>query len=209
MKRTLFVSLVSAGAFLFAQAAMAQGMPGQTPSTFPGRTTPGQTPGVNGPMGNTPTTTQSKVDDKRFAKDAVLDGMTEVELGKLASEKASRDDIKQFGQKVVDDHTKATDQLKQVATQENITIPDALDSKHQSRIDKLSKLSGEEFDKAFVKEQLKEQEAEVRDFNAEAQGGADSNIKTVASNILPALQQDLETVKNLNKAEKTTKQAKQ
>ena len=128
--------------------------------------------------------------------------MAEVELGKLATQKASRDDIKQFGQKIVDDHTKANDQLKEVATKENIPIPDALDSKHQARIDKLSKLSGEDFDKAFVKDQLKDHQAEVRDFSAEAQSGTDANVKTFASNVLPTLQQHLEQVKDLNKSEK-------
>jgi putative membrane protein len=96
------------------------------------------------------TDSMAKVDDKKFAKDAALGGMAEVQLGKLATQKASRDDIKQFGQKIVDDHTKANDQLKELASKENIPIPDALDSKHQARIDKLSKLSGENFDKAFV-----------------------------------------------------------
>jgi putative membrane protein len=74
----------------------------------------------------------AKVDDKKFAKDAALGGMAEVQLGKLATQKASRDDIKQFGQKMVDDHTKANDQLKELASKENIPIPDALDSKHQA-----------------------------------------------------------------------------
>ena len=144
----------------------------------------------------------ARVDDKRFAKDAALGGMTEVELGKLATQKASRDDIKQFGQKIVDDHTKANDQLKEVASKENIPIPDALDSKHKARIDKLSRLSGENFDKAFVKDQLKDHQAEIRDFNAEAQSGTDANVKTYAANVLPTLQQHLDQVKGLNKSEK-------
>jgi len=109
-------------------------------------------------------TTPAKVDDKKFAKDAAVEGLIAVELGKLASQKASRDDIKQFAQKIVDDYTKANDQLKEAAGKDNIQIPDSLDSKHQSRVDKLSKLSGECFDKAFVKEQVKDYEAEVIDY---------------------------------------------
>ena len=202
MKRTVFLSFASACVFLCAQPAFTQGpggMAGQSPSTMQGRTAPGQTPGMNGPMD---TSVQSKVDDKKFARDAALDGMIAVQLGKLAAEKASRDDVKQFGQKLVEERTKVTDQLKEVAGQENVPIPDALDSKHQSRIDKLSKLSGEEFDKAFVKELLRDNDADVRDFNAEAQNGSNAKIKTFASNMLPTLQQQLESVKSLNKAEK-------
>jgi len=102
----------------------------------------------------------------------------------------------------IPNHTKATDQLKEVASKENISIPDALDSKHQSRVDKLSKLSGQDFDKAFVKEQLKDHQSEVRDFSAEAQSGTDPTVKEFASNMLPTLQQELDTIKNLNKSEK-------
>jgi putative membrane protein len=173
-------------------------MAGQSPSSMQSRT-PGQMPGMNGPMD---ASMQSKVDDKKFTRDAALDGMIAVQLGKLAAEKASRDDVKQFGQKMVEERTKVNDQLKEVAGQENVEIPDALDSKHQSRIDKLSKLSGEDFDKAFVKELLKDNDADVRDFNAEAQNGSNAKIKTFASNMLPTLQQQLESVKSLNKAEK-------
>jgi len=205
MRLTSLLSLVSGGALLCIQVGLAQspgGMaPVQSPSTMPGRTMPGQPPGVNGTMGtNTPDT--AKVDDKRFAKDEALNAMVAVELGKLAAQKASRDDIKQLGQKIVDDRAKASDQLKDVASKENIPIAEALDSKRQSRVDKISKLSGEDFDKAYVKEELKDHEAEVRDFSAEAQSGADSNLKAFASNMLPTLQQELDQVKNLNKSQK-------
>jgi putative membrane protein len=204
MTRKLILSLVSSVVSLCMQPMLAQSPGGgmRTPSTVPGQTAPGQTPGANGPLSPNSTDPMAKVDDKKFAKDAALGGMAEVELGKLATQKASRDDIKQFGQKIVDDHTKANDQLKELASKENIPIPDALDSKHQARIDKLSKLSGEDFDKAFVKDQLKDHQAEVRDFSAEAQSGTDANVKTFASNVLPTLQQHLEQVKDLNKSEK-------
>jgi len=207
MKRTLFLSLVSAGAVLYIQPMIAQsqgGMPaGQTPSTFPGRTAPGQTPGINNPTAPNNTMT-AKVDDKKFARDAAVDGLIEVELCKLASQKASRDDIKQFAQNIVDDYTKANDQLKEAAGKDNIPIPDSLDSKHQSRVHKLSKLSGENFDKAFVKDQVKDYEAEVIDYDHEVQGGKDPDVQVFASNMLPTIKQHLEAARNLNKSEKNT-----
>jgi putative membrane protein len=212
MRRTLFLSLVCTGAFLCVQPVnitLAQNPGGtpsgqnpSTPSTFPGQTSPNQPSGANGPAGVNTTATPAKVDDKKFVKDAAMGGMAEVELGKLATQKASRDDVKQFGQRMVDDHTKANDQLKQVASKENISIPESLDSKHQSRIDKLSKLSGTDFDKAYIKDQLKDHQTDVKEFSAEAQGGTDPNIKAFASNTLPILQEHLNMVKNLNKSEK-------
>jgi len=144
----------------------------------------------------------TKVDDKKFVKDAALGGMAEVELGKLATQKAASDEVKQFGQKMVDDHTKANDQLKQVAAKESISIPDALDSKHQSRINKMSKLSGPDFDKAYIKDQVKDHQQDVNEFKSEADNGSDPNIKQFASSTLPTLQEHLSMAKDLNKKEK-------
>ena len=185
MQQLTLLSLVSAGAFLCLQPLRAQiprggGTPGQgptTPSTFPGQS-PG--PGANG--SNTPTGTRapenfpSKIDDRQFARDAAIAGLSSMELGKLAAEKASSEDVRQFAKQLMDDQTKTNDRLKQVASQQNISIPDALDSKHQSLIDKVARLSGPEFDKAFLKQQLKEQEVQVRDFSDEAQRGTDPKL---------------------------------
>ncbi len=159
-----------------------------------------QTPGQNNPD-----TMTMKVDDKKFAKEAALGGMTEVELGKLATEKGASDGVKQFGQKMVDDHTKANDQLKEVASKDKLEIPQSLDSKHQSRIDKLSKLSGPQFDKAYIKDQLKDHEQDVSEFQNEAQNGADPNVKQFAASTLPTLQEHLNMVKELKKNEGSSK----
>ena len=209
--RLNLLSLILAGAVLCIQPSnRAFGQhPGGTGQSLPSNPNPPRanpnTPGVNNPEMN-PGTAPAKVDDKKFVKDAALGGMTEVELGKLAAQKASSDAVKQFGQKMVDDHTKANDDLKQLASKENISIPDALDSKHQKRIDKLSKLSGAAFDKAYVKDQLKDHEEDVHEFQSEAQGGVDPNIRQFASTTLPTLQAHLEMVKGLNKSEKTSGQ---
>jgi len=139
------------------------------------------------------------VDDRKFLKDATIGSMMEVELGKLATEKASSDAVRQFGQKMVDDHTAGTEQLKKLAAQKQVSVPDELDSKHKSRADKLAKLSGPEFDRAYMKDQLKDHEKDVRDFQEEAQYGTDPNVKMAAAKMLPALQQHLEAAKDLNK----------
>jgi len=161
------------------------------------------TAGAGGPGGGMATPPmQTKVDDKKFIKDATMGSMTEVALGKLATEKASSDSVKQFAQKMVDDHGKSTEELKKAAQQANVNVPDSLDSKHQSRVDKLSKLSGADFDRAYIKDQLKDHQKDVKDFQDEAQSGTDPNVRTVAAKLLPTLQQHLDTVKDLSK-EKT------
>ena len=209
MKRTKFLglALISASLAICPAAALAQapGGGGMAPSQGSQQSQQMGNNRMNGTTTTDPSMSKpSQVDDKKFLKDAALGGMTEVELGKLAAQKADSPDVKQFAQKMVDDHTKAGDQLKQVATQDNIQIPAALDSKHQARIDKLSKLSGPDFDKAYVKDQLKDHEMDARDFGAEAQSGKDPNVKAFASNTLPVIQQHLELVKNLSKSEKQT-----
>ncbi|MFL6417525.1 MAG: DUF4142 domain-containing protein [Bryobacteraceae bacterium] len=207
MKRTKFLSTVFAAALLATTGAVAQTQSTGSPQTqSPTQQTPAtQTPGMQTPdstMGPGTGNTSSKVDDKKFVKDAALGGLTEVELGKVAAQKASDPKVKDFAQKMVDDHTKANDQLKQAAAKSNIQIPGSLDSKHQSRIDKLSKLSGEDFDKAYIKDQLKDHQTDVREFTEEAQNGSDPNVKAFASSTVPILQHHLEMVKDLNKGEK-------
>ena len=208
--RKLFLSLACAGTLLgfqtanFAFAQSPSGMPqAQSPTPSTPSTVPGQSPSANGPATpNTPEPVPAKVDDKKFLKQAALDGMTEVELGKVAEQKASSADVKQFAQKMVDDHTKANEELKQAASKQNISVPDALDSKHQSQIDKLSKLSGEDFDKAYAKEQVKNHQSDVKEFTAEARSGNNAGVMAFASSVLPTLQEHLEMAKNLNKSEK-------
>lgn len=69
--------------------------------------------------------------DKKFVRDAAQGGMAEVELGKLATEKASSDDVKKFGQRMVDDHSKANEELKQVANSEGVQLPAKLNAKDE------------------------------------------------------------------------------
>ena len=217
MKRKLLFGIALTTATLFlqpanlalAQAPGSGGGGGAAPSGQQGPSTPPTVPGAGGPVdGGASTAGPAKVDDKKFVKDAAQGGMVEVELGKLATQKASSDSVKQFGQKMVDDHTKANEELKQVASKENIAIPDSIDSKHQSRIDKLSKLSGESFDKAYVKDQVKDHQSDVKDFQAEAQGGTDPNVKAFAAKTLPTLQEHLSMVKDLNKSKSSDKASK-
>jgi putative membrane protein len=140
-----------------------------------------------------------QADDKKFLKDAAIGGMVKVELGKLAVQKASSDAVKQFAQKMVDDHTRANEEVKQIAHKANISLPDSLDSKHQSRIDKLSKLAGTEFDRAYIKDQLKDHQQDVKEFQNEAENGNHEELKNFAAKTLPTLQEHLSMAKDLNK----------
>src|SRR4051812_34394375 len=119
------------------------------------------------------------------------DGMAEVELGRLAADKASNADVKKFGQRMVDDHTKANDELKMIASSKNITLPTAVDAKHKATADRLSKLSGAAFDAAFMQTMVQDHRKAVASFKRESQTGKDAEIKAFAGKTLPTLEDHL------------------
>ena len=129
--------------------------------------------------------------DEHFVKEAATGGMAEVQLGKLAADKASNADVKKFGQKMADDHGKANDELKTLAQNKNITLPTALDAKAKATVDRLSKLNGEAFDRAYMQEMLKDHRKDVSEFRTQAKSGKDADIKAWASKTLPTLEEHL------------------
>ena len=204
MKISSFCAVAGVAALLaLTPATMQAQQPGGTP-TAPNQSANPQTRPSNNPsmeqpgQTNTPSTqTDSgsnkmmKSADVKFATKAAQGGMAEVQLGQLAAQKASNPDVKAFGQKMVDDHTKANDQLKSVAAQENITLPTTVDPKDQALYSKLQNLSGADFDKSYMKAMVKDHQEDVKEFQKEADKGKDPQIKNFASQTLPILQQHL------------------
>src|SRR4051812_28926361 len=111
---------------------------------------------MTGPGVGTAQTGKASSTDKKFVKEAKQGGMAEIQLGQVASQKAQSEDVKQFGQHMVDDHTKLNEQMKPIASQLGITPPTSLDNKHQAIATKLNGLSGEAFDKAYIKAMIKD-----------------------------------------------------
>ena len=144
-------------------------------------------------------TEMKAVPDEHFVMEAAHGGMAEVELGKVAADKASSDEVKKFGQRMVDDHGKANDELKTLVQNKGISLPTSLDSKHRATIDRLSKLSGAQFDKAYVQEMLKDHQKDVADFRTESKSGKDADVKAWASKTLPTLEEHLKMVQDLSK----------
>jgi putative membrane protein len=129
-----------------------------------------------------------------FVEDAAHGGMAEVELGKLATSKAKDAEVKKFGQMMVTDHTKANNELKTLAQTKKWTLPtDA--GPHKDTIEELGKLSGEEFDRAYVDQMVEDHEADVEAFEEQAQSSADAELKAFAAKTLPTLKEHLETIK--------------
>lgn len=133
--------------------------------------------------------------DTRFAMQAARGGLAEVQLGKLAADQASNADVKAFGQQMVDDHSKANQQLRSAAEKQNLTLPKTVSAKQQAQYDMLKAKSGAEFDKAYVDMMVKDHEQDVKEFEREANKGKDERIKGFASETLPVLKGHLEKIK--------------
>ena len=138
--------------------------------------------------------------DNNFVMKAAQGGMAEVKLGQLAVDKASSEDVKKFGQTMVDDHSKANDELKQIAAAKGINLPDSLDGKHQATYDRLSKLSGAAFDRAYMKDMVADHKEDVSEFRKESTKGTDPEVKAFATKTLPTLEHHLEMAQSTEAA---------
>jgi putative membrane protein len=136
--------------------------------------------------------------DQKFVMEAAMGGMAEVELGRLAAERGSSDSVKQFGQRMVDDHSRANTELMQLTSARGINVPTSLDAKHQAMMTKMSQLSGAAFDREYAKEMVKDHQKDVSLFQKQAMRGADADVKAFAARTLPTLQEHLRMARELN-----------
>lgn len=169
--------------------------PGSTQSGSSERGTAGSSMGKGSTTGASQGT--ASMDPKSFVKEAAEGNMAEVKLGQLAQKKSSNADVKSFGERMVTDHSKANDQLKQTATSENIMVPTSMGSKYQKTYNKLSKLSGARFDQAYMKEMVEDHQKDVNTYEKASTGLSDPQLREYASNTLPILQQHLEMARNI------------
>jgi putative membrane protein len=144
--------------------------------------------------------TGSKTPDETFVIKAAHGGMAEVDLGKLAVEKASSDDVKKFGQRMIDDHGKANEELKMLAQNKHITLPTDLDPHAKAMHDRLAKLSGPAFDRAYMQAMVIDHKKDVNEFRMEAKSGKDPDIKGWAAKTLPTLEEHLRLAQSTNSA---------
>lgn len=142
--------------------------------------------------------------DIKFAKCAADDGMMEVQLGKLAQSKATSNEVKMHAQHMIDDHTKANEELKALAAKKNIALPTAVSDKKQKKEQKLSRLNGTDFDKRYTKCMVKAHKKAICLFKKEAKRGKDAEMKAWAEQKVPTLESHLsmwkEACKNLKKS---------
>ncbi len=137
--------------------------------------------------------------DSHFAMEAAAGGMAEVELGQLAADKASNAKVKEFGQRMVTDHGKAGDELKSIASAKNITLPAEINAKQKGTKDRLSKLSGAAFDRAYMDEMVRDHQADSAAFRKEASTGKDAEIKAFATKTSAMVDEHLKMARDIQK----------
>jgi putative membrane protein len=158
----------------------------------------GERTGVNPVLGISPST-------QDFVTQAAMGDMLEIESGKLAEQKTVDAKTKQFGRQLVTDHQKSTEELKLLITSGKVKadLPTAMDSSHQSKLDKLKGLSGVDFDKAFDDLQTSAHKDATSLFERYAKGGDNADLKAFASKHLPALQHHLKMAEELDSSRST------
>jgi putative membrane protein len=135
--------------------------------------------------------------DKTFATEAAQGGLAEVEMGQLALQKAMSPQVKQFAQQMVSDHTKANQELMQLAESQGMDLPSQVDAKHKSAMERLQGMNGSAFDTAYMQDMVQDHQQDIADFQKQAQGSGDPALKSFAQKYLPILQQHLQMAQSV------------
>lgn len=136
--------------------------------------------------------------DRNFVKEAAEDGMYEIAIARVASEKATDPEVKAFASKLVDDHTKAHDQLRQIAESRNLALPSSLPAAKQRNVDRLSSASGSDFDRQFLQMiGVKGHKEDIAEFERASRRARDAEIREFAKSALPTLREHLSSAQRL------------
>ena len=157
-------------------------------------------------------TSMHMMSDTDFAKAAAEGGLAEVQFGQLAEQKGASQQVKDFGKRMVTDHTKAEDNLKTVLSKDSlgVSVPAKLDAKDQAVYDQLSNLSGSAFDRAYARDMVRDHVGDVAAFRHEANDGKDASVKSFAAETLPTLEGHLKLAREVLRdvSPKTSESAK-
>lgn len=135
--------------------------------------------------------------DLAFMNEAAPGGMAEVELGRLAAQTARSAEVKQFGRQMTTDHGKIGERLSQLAQQKQVKLPAEVSPKAKQTKEKLAQLTGEDFDRAYVKAMVQMHEKDVAAFEAFAKNATDADVKAFAIETLPTLKHHLEMIRQI------------
>jgi putative membrane protein len=135
--------------------------------------------------------------DAKFTTQAAVGGMAEVELGKMALDKSSNPQVKEFATMMVKDHGMANTELTAIAKQKNITLPSTVDDEHKKKMEDLSKKTGADFDKDYVNAMVDGHKSTLKLMEDESKDGKDVDLKAFATKTAPIVQSHLEMINKI------------
>jgi len=135
--------------------------------------------------------------DQRFVNEAAQGGMVEVELGQLAQKNGSSDQVKEFGQEMVTDHTKLNDELGNAAKKEGFQVPTDLSAKQRAQIQSLSKVSGKKFDSKYAQLMVKDHTEDLAAFKKAKSTTGKPELKKAIADAIPVIEHHLEMAKKM------------
>jgi putative membrane protein len=141
---------------------------------------------------------QTATSDAQFIHAAAADNLAEMELGRLAMQRASTDAVKQYGQRIASDHSQAMQELTPIAAKNGVPIPRDLEPTDRALRDRLTSLSGAEFDRTYMNEMVRDHTKAVGDFQREAQTAQDPAVRAFAAKTLPVLQEHLRLAQDIS-----------
>ena len=130
--------------------------------------------------------------DRKFMEKAAEGGLVEVQLGNLAKGRASSQEVKDFGARMAQDHSKANDELRELASSKGVTLPSSLDREHQKDFDKLSRLRGDKFDREYMEHMVKDHQKDVKEFQKASREVKDPDLKSFAAKTLSVVEGHLQ-----------------
>lgn len=136
-------------------------------------------------------------DDAAFMRTAAEGNLAEVEMGRIAVQRASRDDVRQFGQRMIDDHGRANTRLVQLADTKSISLPDEPNLGQRMKADELRGKSGMDFDRAYVDTMVDDHQKDIDLYEKQVRDGKDAEVVAYARETLPALREHLQLAQQL------------
>jgi putative membrane protein len=147
--------------------------------------------GVQGAKGDATPNVQA------FLQKAAEGQQVEIALGQLASERAGAEQVKQFGAQMMEDHQRANMEIQQLATKEGVVLPTELTGKHKDKKAEFAQLSGNDFDRAYMRFMLRDHQKDVKEFERHAKAIKDPQVQQWAEGTLPVLRQHLQEAQRI------------
>lgn len=193
MKKLSIATIIAAAMILSA----CNGNSNSTSTTDSTSTMSSTDTGMNS-MNNTDTSNATVSQDAvNFAQEAASGGMMEVQLGNIAQKNSNNKSVQDYGKMLVDDHTSANNNLKDIASKKNINLPTTVTSDQQDKIDKLSKETGSQFDKDFISMAVDDHQNDIDKFKQAEENIQDPDLKDFIAKTLPTLQKHLDKAKEI------------